>query len=206
MIFLWNPTNEDLSFDYAGLSYTMLSGKRMKVEEAMGKHVLNNLSARGMTRLIFDDDGHSINEEDIALDAVERNKEFKIKQIVTYNERNERRKASGQPYDTPSKAVKQYASELGIDLLQPYTMSEGEKGQIAKLNKENEEKDKQLREQGQAIQDLSALVQKLSEQVSNGFVKAKDTAKDAMVICSICGDEVLASKLNSHMRFKHKEE
>jgi hypothetical protein len=138
MIFLWNPTVDDLPFQYAGLSYTLLSGKRMKVDEAMGNHVLNTMGSRGLTKLVFNEDGQSIDEEKIAADAIERNHEFKVRQIYVYNERNERRKAAGQQYDPPSKEVRGYAAALGIELLKPYEMAEGEKGQIGILGKENQ--------------------------------------------------------------------
>jgi len=95
MIFIWNPTTEDMSYQYGGLTYTISAGKRKKVDEPEGNHTLNALGSRGLTKLVFDDDGKSVNEEQIGKDAIERNREFKVRQVVTYNERNERRKASG---------------------------------------------------------------------------------------------------------------
>lgn len=195
MIFLWNPTSEDMQFSYGGLSYTLNAGKRMKVEEAMGRHVLNNLTSRGMSRLFFDDDGKSINEEQIAKDAVERNRDFKIRQVVNYNERNERRKASGQPYDVPTKEVKKYAIELGLQLLQPYVMAEGEKGQIGKLTKENEELKLQM-------SNLVTQMQNMMQQVANlGQVDIKK--KDEPVKCGMCGEMIMASKMRLHIARHH---
>ncbi|MFA5340313.1 MAG: hypothetical protein WC332_00910 [Clostridia bacterium] len=201
MIFLWNPTNEDMPFSYAGLSYTLLAGKRMKVDEAMGKHVLNNLTARGMTKLIFDDDGKSIEEDAIAKDAIERNREFKIKQIVTYNERNERRKASGQPYDVPSKIIKQYAIELGIELLQPYSLAEGEKGQIGKLSRENEELKTQMAALLNQMQEVMATVAKGGQQ--EPVNQKKNNSAEELIACGICGEMVRANRMKSHINFKH---
>jgi len=199
MIFLWNPTQEDMHFSYGGLSYVINAGKRMKVEEAMGKHVLNNLTARGMSKLIFDDDGRSVDEDKIAADAIERNKEFKIRQVVSYNERNERRKASGQPYDVPTKEVKQYAAELGIDLLQPYTMAEGEKGQIGKLSQENQD----LRSQ---VNALATQMQELIKQLANKAPVVEEKKKNGayeLFECGICGEMVLSSKMRSHISYYH---
>ncbi len=193
MIFLWNCTNEDMDFTYGGLSYTLLSGKRLKVDEAMGRHVLNNLGARGMTRLDFDEDGHSVNEDKISLDALDRNREFKIRQIVTYNERNERRKASNQPYDTPSKVIKQYAAELGIELLQPYTLSDGEKGQIGKLSKENEELRLQMATLMNQMQQLMGTVASPSPIIN----------KNDLLTCEICGEKIPGNRMKSHIHWKH---
>lgn len=205
MIFLWNVTKEPFDYTYGGLNYRIEAGKRKKVSEAEGNHALNAIGSRGLTRLVFDDDGKSINEEQIEKDALERNREFKIRQINNYNFQNQERKASGKSYNPPTAEVRRYAVELGIALLQGYDMATGEKEVIAKLSKENEAKDKKLEEQGTAIANLTEIVTKLSKQIEGGFVKSDKVVKSAMVVCEKCGEEVLASKLDSHMRFKHKE-
>ena len=200
-----NPTSEDLSYQCGGLSYTVKSGQKRKVNDSEGNHALNCLGARGLTKLEFDDDGKIINEEQIAKDAIERNRQFKIRQIRVYNERNERRKASGQPYDTPTAVVKKYAAELGIELLQGYTMADAEKEQIAKLNKDNSDKDRQLKEQSELIQELMKKIDGISDQVSKGFIRPEKD-KDPLVKCPECNKEVLASKLKSHINYYHKKE
>lgn len=206
MIFLWNATNEDMSFQYGGLSYTIEAGKRLKVVEPMGNHALNALGSRGLTRLIFDDDGHSVGEEQICKDAMERNRAFKVNQIVTYNERNERRKASGQPYDTPTAIVKKYAVELGIDLLQPYNLATAEKGQIGTLSKENEELKIKLSQQEDNIRNLMESIKNIEKTVSGGFVKAdiKPNISSKYVECDVCGEQILSNRLKSHKKVKHK--
>jgi hypothetical protein len=206
MVFLWNATNEDLGFQYGGLSYKIEAGKRMKVMEPMGNHALNALGARGLTKLIFDDEGKSVGEEEIGRDAIERNKQFKINQIVVYNERNERRKASGQPYDTPSAIVKKYAVELGIELLQPYNLALAEKGQIGTLSKENEELKNQLKQQEENIRNLMESMKNMQTMVSGGFIKAdvKEVKSSNYVTCSDCGEQVLRNRLKSHKLSKHK--
>jgi hypothetical protein len=205
MIFLWNPTNEDLHLTYGGLNYTVPAGKRLKVEEPMGNHALNAMGSRGLTKLVFDDDGKSINEEKIEKDAVERNREFKIKQVVNYNERNERRKAAGQAYDTPTQTVRRYAAEIGIDLLLPYTMAEGERGQIGTLTRQNEEQKQQIEQQNREMKEMREMLASIKSDLSGGFVKVKTekVAGDTKVKCDECGEEVLAKRMNSHMRNKH---
>ena len=206
MVFLWNATNEDLGFQYGGLSYKIEAGKRMKVIEPMGNHALNALGARGLTKLIFDDEGRSVGEEEIGRDALERNKQFKINQIVTYNERNERRKASGQPYDTPSPQIRKYAVELGIELLQAYNLATAEKGQIGVLSKENEELKSQVKKQNEDMQNLMEIVKNMQKTIGEGYVKA-DVSKvipSAYVECDVCGEQILRNRLKSHKLSKHK--
>lgn len=204
MLFLWNPTGEDFDYTYGGLSYRLEAGKKKRVKEAEGNHVLNALGSRGVTRLVFDDEGKSINEEKIAEDARERNREFKERQIIQYNERNERRKASGQPYDAPTKEVKKYAIELGIELLKPYEMAKGEVAQVAKVTAENELLKKQIADMAEAQASMLEMFNSLKDQVGKGFVKPKDD-KDPMIKCPICDESVLASKLKSHMTHYHKD-
>jgi hypothetical protein len=209
MIVLVNPTNEDLDYQYGGLSYSIPARKdgkngTKKVQDSEGHHALNSLTSRGMTKIEYDDEGQPINGEKNETDAIERNRQFKIRQINTYNYRNQQRKASGQSYDVPTPAVMRYAVELGIDLLQPYTMATGEKAQVAKLTEENETKDRLLKDQGDAITKLTEMVQGLSDKVGKGFIKPKDD-KDPMIKCPICDEEVLASKLKSHTIHYHKD-
>lgn len=207
MIFLWNPTSEEFGLQYGGYSYTISAGKRLKVEEAMGNHALNALGARGLTKLLFDDDGKSIDEEQIGNDAIARNREFKIRQITTYNERNERRKASGQAYDPPTEIVKRYAVELGINLLLPYTMAEGERGQIGKLTQQNEEQKKQIEDQDKRIKEMLAAMESIKSDLAGGFVKVKTqkVSGETTIKCDKCGDDVLAKRMTSHIRNKHPE-
>jgi hypothetical protein len=195
MIFLWNPTSENLPFQYAGLSYTIEAGKRMKVDEAMGNHVLNSMGPRGLTRLVFDDDGKSINEEQIAADAIERNKEFKIRQVYVYNETNERKKAAGQAYNPPTKQVRQFAAELGIKLLQPYEMAEMEKEQIGKLTEENQE----LRN---SIGVLTKQMTEMMEMIKSGGNSKPDESKK--IRCKVCNLRVDETDFERHMLELHK--
>lgn len=207
MMFLFNPTNEDFDYTYGGLSYRVEAGKKKKVNESEGNHVLNALGSRGMTRLVFDDEGKSINEEQIAEDARQRNREFKERQIVNYNYRNEERKASGKPYDPPTKEVRKYAVELGIALLKPYEMATGELAQVAKVTQENETLKKQLEETMKTQSTMMEVINQLKDQIADGYVKAstKVVQPTDMIKCDICGEMVMAKMMKSHMNYKHKD-
>lgn len=221
MIFLWNPTNEDLEYMYAGLSDTLKGvcpefpkGQRKRVQEAEGNHVLNQFGKRGLTKLVFNEDGQSINEDKIRADALERNREFKIKQVVTYNNRNERRKAAGQAYDIPPLIVKKYAAELGIDLLKPYEMAEGEKGQIGTLTKENQDLREAQAVNDKKIADLTEMVRKLTDAIQGGYVKAVDLdeLKEGAFFCTVkdckkAGEPFKSAQaLKQHVHMAHERE
>jgi hypothetical protein len=207
MIFLWNPSKDALDYTYGGLSFTIPAGTRKKVKEPEGNHALNAIGSRGLTKLVFDDDGKSINEEKIEADAIERNREFKVRQIVHYNERNERRKASGQPYDPPTQEVKKYAAELGIELLKGYDMAVAEKAQIAKVTEENDSFKKQLEAMNATNEAMMDMIKKLQDQIADGFVKSnsKVVQPTDMIKCDICGEMVMAKSMKSHMNYRHKE-
>lgn len=199
MLFLWNPTDQDIKYQYGGLSYTLKGqcdefpdGQKKKVEEAEGRHVLNEFTAKGMTKLVFDDNGKVINEEQVKVDAIERCKNFKIKQITDYNRMNMQLKAGNKPYAMPTETVRKYAVELGIELLKPYEMAEGEKGQLGKLTSENQE----LKE---SVAVLTKQMVEMMEMIKNS--KPEDSKK---IRCKICNLRVDETDFERHMREFHK--
>lgn len=129
---LWNPTNEVLSYPFGGITYSLQPGERKKVEDGAGKHLLHNLGVRGLTVLEYGCD-----EEKIGKDAIERNLDFKRKQVIDYNQRNETRKQTNMAYLAPTKEVKAYAIELGMGLLEPFTPRDAEREGMARLADEN---------------------------------------------------------------------
>ena len=119
MIVVYNPTNEDLKGWHIGIEFTIPSGAKQKLEDATAKHLLNHLGPRGLMMLEY---GDQEREEQIAAEGIRINREFKKKQIRVYNEINEQRKATGLPYNKPTKEVVRYSNELGILLVEPYSM------------------------------------------------------------------------------------
>jgi len=126
MIVLFNPTDEKITVQHAGISRTMEPRTQLEVEDACGKHVLNSHGPRGLSQLTYGCD-----EEKVRKDGIERNFEFKKKQVVEYNQRNESRKQSGLPYQPATREVKQYAIDLGLVLLEPFAVRDEEREAIA---------------------------------------------------------------------------
>lgn len=134
---------------YAGISLTMKAGEKQMYEIACAKHLLNGFGPRGLTSLAYGAD-----EEKIGTEARERNKEFKKRQIIEYNQRNENRKAMGLGYLPPTREVKKYAIELGLELLEPYAIREEERGALAEGKQRIAALENQLNAQNRQMAEL----------------------------------------------------
>jgi hypothetical protein len=132
---LWNPTNEDFDMQYAGISFTIKAGEKQEVAGNCARHILNSFTTRGLTSLKYGDEK---NEEKIGADAIARNIEFKKRQITNYNQQNENRKHMNLGFLPPTESIKKYAIELGLKLLEPYSVRDEERAGISNANKENE--------------------------------------------------------------------
>ncbi len=109
----------------------------MEMEVNAAKHVLNAYGARGLTFLKHGDD-----EEEVAKRARQANYEFKRKQVTEYNTRNEQRRHMGLGFIMPSKQIRAYAEELGLQLMEPFQTKEktsGNESEIDELRLENKE-------------------------------------------------------------------
>ena len=173
MITLFNPTNETLNMMYGGISIIMepppAPSHKMNVEDPTGKHLLNRFAQRGLCQLVFGDD-----EKIVGAQGVERNLEFKKTQIVRYNTQNEQRKMAGMGFLPPTETVKQYAFELGIKLLEPYSLKDMEVSAIHNAVKENLELKGRLEGQGIEMEALKSQVQTLIA-LMQGVAEAKKT-------------------------------
>jgi hypothetical protein len=155
---LWNPTNEDFNeLQYAGRRFALKAGERVTVNDKCANHVLNAFGQRGLTFLKYGD-----KEEEVGAAAIETNKDFKRRQITNFNVDNEQRSMKKLGYLPPTKLLKQYALEMGIKLIEPYTLKDEEKAAISDSTRENAELKKELAE--------------LREMMKN-FMAAKEEAK-----------------------------
>ncbi len=111
----------------------MFPEEKRLYEIACAKHLLNAFGQRGLTSLTYGCD-----EEKVKQDAIQRNHDFRLKQVVDYNQRNETRKMMNLGYLPPTPYIKQCAMDLGIRLLEPYNVREEERAGISDAKKENE--------------------------------------------------------------------
>jgi len=154
---LWNPTNEDLEgMQYAGISIGLKAGEKQIFAIKCAMHLLNAFGRRGLTSLTYGSD-----EEKVGKAAIQRNLDFKTKQVVDYNQRNENRKAMQLGYLPPTETLKKYALELGLKLLEPYTVRDEERAGITKATAENEELKKKLAVQETEMAEMKEMMKQL---------------------------------------------
>ena len=154
---LWNPTNEDLErMQYAGISIGLKAGEKQIFAIKCAAHLLNAFGQRGLTSLTYGSD-----EEKVGKAAIQRNLDFKTKQVVDYNQRNENRKAMQLGYLPPTETLKKYALELGLKLLEPYTVRDEERAGITKATAENEELKKKLAVQETEMAEMKEMMKQL---------------------------------------------
>ena len=154
---LWNPTNEDLEgMQYAGISIGLKAGEKQIFAIKCAMHLLNAFGQRGLTSLTYGSD-----EEKVGKAAIQRNLDFKTKQVVDYNQRNENRKAMQLGYLPPTETLKKYALELGLKLLEPYTVRDEERAGITKATAENEELKKKLAVQETEMAEMKEMMKQL---------------------------------------------
>lgn len=164
---VYNPTNEDFKVVYAGLDILIrgtreedgkfVDGDQIKLQDAAARHALNEFGRRGLVALDFGDDLQQKRESGIA-----RNREFKIKQVTDFNQDNERRQSMKLAYVRPTKEVKQYSEELGIDLVEPYHVPNPQKQDSGALKEEN----RQLKQQIQQLVDSVGMLQERLDTMS----------------------------------------
>ena len=179
-IVIWNPTDEKFEAQYIGEFVEILPGQKIKVDDSRGKALLNTLGPRGLTSLEYGDEGDA--EERKGKAARKRNFEFKKQQVIRYNQQNEAHKIEGKPYLTPPDQIKQYALDVGIKLLEPYSFGDAEVEEISRLRQDKGEQNRYIRqledqnkEQAEMIGKLSGTVDKLLSRVE--AMEAKDAGR-----------------------------
>lgn len=163
-IVLFNPTDEELRAQYGGLDVKIApfgeDGHQLRVDDQKARHILNILGPRGLTTLEFGDDsndGEIKNQK--AADGCRRAKEFKQKQVRTYNRDNESRKQQHLQYVEPPEQIKQWAKDLGIVLIQPYELPDVDMEEISTLRKSNKELMIQLKTQGKQFSEVMNMLE-----------------------------------------------
>jgi hypothetical protein len=178
---LLNPTNEDLDMQYSGVSFTIKSGQKAILSVNAANHVLNAFGPRGLSYLPY-----GANEEKVIRDGQLRNEDFKRRQVTEFNIRNENRKNMNLGYLPPTSKIKEYALELGLELMQPYAPRDAERVKIT-------EQDAEIETLRNAVAELTAMVKMMTE----SQVK-KD---EANFVCSHCGKTFPTKfQLTGHMR------
>jgi len=142
---VWNPTDETFSPRHQGLEIVFPPNEKIQLDEARAAHILSAYGQRGLTPLEFNDQNEMVvvDGEDITIMEQKRRagrrawKEFRLKQIGTYNQQNERNKARHMEYLMPTADVQRWAKELNQELIQPYTVTSSGGGELVELRERN---------------------------------------------------------------------
>ena len=202
---LFNPTNEEFTAQHQGVDVIMApypdDGHMVKVDDARARHVLNILAPRGLTTLEYGDDlDDSAKKKAKAVSGIQRNKDFKRKQVVDFNQINYANKLGNREYAPPAKHLQTYADEIGIKLEQPYTPPDVGAEKIGNLVKENEEKDKQIKEQSNEISKLGSQVEDLTEKFSQLLDAIRQPGEKELLVGP--DDDLLKFRTLNKVQFK----
>lgn len=163
---LWNPTSEDLEMQYSGISIGLKAGERQAFAIKCATHLLNAFGQRGLTSLM-----HGADEAKVGKAAIQRNLDFKTKQVVEFNQRNEARFNMKLGYLVPSETIKKYAKELTLKLMEPYQVRDEERAGIAQAGAENADLRSKLAVQEKEMAELKAMMKQ--------FMGSQNTGQDA---------------------------
>ena len=163
---VYNPTNEMFEAQYVGEYIIIKAGAKLKMDDPRARHILNELGQRGLCRLEYGD-----KEEPIAAAGIKRNKAFKLKQIMNYNQMNEARRQQNQSYMEVPEFIEEYANELGVGVIKPYNIKDTEREELASVRAERDEQKKQ-------IAGLQAMMQRLLDAQEAGNRVDPDESKE----------------------------
>jgi len=180
---LFNPTNEELRTQHQGVDVILKpypeDGHVLKVDDKRARHVLNVLAPRGLTTLEYGDDRQDGKiKKEKAASGVKRNLDFKRKQVVEFNQLNISNKDNKIGYLHPAKHLKEYADEVGIKLVEPYTDPDEGQEKIGALTNELKKKDGLIKEQKKQVFDLQEQVTELSSQMKQFIDMMKSAGED----------------------------
>ncbi len=155
---LFNPTHKlDKKFQeifkgqYLGKGIRVEPGQKLKVPDATARHLLNELAPRGLISLEYGDEEKV---EEIAKEGLERNREFKVRQLNDFNEKNSARKHMGLPYLWPTPTLKLYAEEIGVKLVESYQVDDAQLQKVNTLETENKDLRDQMKEMNEKMNQI----------------------------------------------------
>lgn len=130
-----NFTPDTIEWMHAGINGTLRPDDVKEFEESRGNHILNEFTARGLLRMEFGDDQEIKKKEAMAIYT-----RFWEKQIVVFNQHNERLKNENKAYVMATPELEKKAKEMDIGLVGPWKLKiPAQNKKIEKLETENRE-------------------------------------------------------------------
>lgn len=147
---LANYTPDVIEYTHSGLTAQIDPGKVIEVDDSKGNFILNKFDRRGLVALRFGDDPTKK-----AAEAMATYKTFWTRQVLVYNQDNERRKNTQREYAEPTEQLVAHAKQLGIEILGPWTVKQTDSGAVQQLRDENATLKSQLSLLSEQIADLA---------------------------------------------------
>jgi len=163
-VVVYNPTDEEMTATYIGLTDKILPEQKLKVDDARGRSYLNELGPRGLVQLEFGDEGEGVAKK---ADAGRRKcYEFRRKQILRYNQTNERQKQNGGAFQEPPDYIRRWSENMGLKLLEPFAFTDDAAVRMADVKQENLAKDRLLAQKDVEMGELKSQMSTMQDQMN----------------------------------------
>ncbi|KKN52255.1 hypothetical protein LCGC14_0614750 [marine sediment metagenome] len=113
-----NFTPDTILWTHIGVTGRIKPGEIVEMAEPRAKHILNKYGSRGLVQLQYDDD-----KKEKARDAKIIYEDFWVRQIVNFNQLNERRKNENKAYLDISPELAFHAKQLELEVVGPWKMT-----------------------------------------------------------------------------------
>jgi hypothetical protein len=138
---------------HGGVDGVLKTGDIIEVPDPRGRHILNKFDRKGIVQLNFGD-----NPDAKAKDAMAVWRRFWERQIIIFNQDNERRKNTQKEYAEPTKELREHAEKLGLELVGPWSIKQTDNEALRNVLNENAELKTQLAALAKQMEALTAAV------------------------------------------------
>ena len=146
-----NYTPDDIDWYHGGANGVIKSGQLKEFESPRANYILNKYGPRGLLRMKWDD---KIDEAQKT--AQKRWEEFWTRQIINFNQDNERRMNTQKEYVHPTNQLQEHADRMGIKLVGPWTLRNlpADDSSVRAMKSENEGLRAELNELKEMFKEL----------------------------------------------------
>jgi flagellar biosynthesis GTPase FlhF len=172
-----NPVpDEVLEFWFSGELMQLQPGQRIRVDDARGNHALSELGRRGLIKLEYGDETNGV-EERRSEEGRRANLEFRRKQVIDFNQEQERRIQRKLAINEVPEHIKRYADQLGLKLFEPYTQTDEFTKEKAELIGKLQQAEEVAREKDASLQALRSEMDEMRQMMRT--LMAAQAAPDA---------------------------
>lgn len=130
-----NFTPDTIEWMHGGINGVLKTNDVKEFDESRGNHILNEYTPRGLLRMEYNDDPEIKKKEAMAIYT-----RFWEKQVVVFNQHNERLKNENKAFVMATPQLETKAKEMGIELVGPWKLKiPAQNKEIERLQRENRE-------------------------------------------------------------------